>query len=143
MEKVFVTNSAQETRDLGKELSPLFSGVCVAALYGDLGAGKTAFVSGVAEGFSCMQRATSPTYTIVNEYYGKRRICHFDMYRLSGADALFEIGWEDYLSSGALIIVEWSERIEEAIPENAVRIYFEKLSENSRRITVKIADTLA
>ena len=143
MEKVFVTNSARETRDLGKELSALLAGVSVAALYGDLGAGKTAFVSGVAEGFSCMQRATSPTYTIVNEYYGKRRICHFDMYRLSGADALYEIGWEDYLSSGALCIIEWSERIEEAIPENAVRIYFEKLSENSRRITVKIADTLA
>ncbi len=141
MEKVFVTNSAGETRALGKELAGVLEKVSVAALYGGLGAGKTAFVSGVAEGFSCMQKATSPTYTIVNEYYGRRRICHFDMYRLHGADALYEIGWEDYLSSGALCIVEWSENIEEAIPEDAVRIFFERLSENSRRITLKIADT--
>ena len=136
-DRVFETHAAAETARLGRELANELSDVAVVALYGDLGAGKTVFVSGLAEGFGCLQKASSPTYAIVNEYYGRRRICHFDMYRIIDASQLYDIGWEDYLASGALCVIEWSENIEDAIPEDAVRIYFEKTSENGRRIRVK------
>ena len=136
-ETVFETYSAEETAVLGRSLAGQLEDASVVALYGELGAGKTAFVSGLAEGFECLQKACSPTYAIVNEYYGRRRICHFDMYRISDPSQLYDIGWEDYLDSGALCVVEWSENIEDAIPEDAVRVYFEKTSENGRRIKVK------
>ena len=136
-EEIYETSSAEETRELGKRLVSTFGGDTVVAMYGTLGSGKTAFVSGAAEGLLCMQKASSPTYTVVNEYYGTRRICHFDMYRLSDEEQLYDIGWEDYLSSGALCFVEWTENVEKAIPSNAVRIYFEKTGENNRRIRVK------
>jgi len=136
VEKVYQTQSVAETVELGKTLSKEMSAVSVIALYGDLGAGKTAFVSGVAQGLNCLQRASSPTYNIVNEYYGTRRICHFDMYRLSDSSQLYEIGWEEYLDSDALCITEWSENIEDALPQDAWRIYITKTSENGREIKV-------
>ena len=76
------------------------------ALYGDLGAGKTAFIRGIAEGLGLAVRVFSPTFTIVNEYQGQIPLFHFDMYRLGGADELFEIGWEDYLDRGGICAVE-------------------------------------
>ncbi len=83
-------------------------------MYGDLGAGKTAFVRGMARGMGLDCRVSSPTFTIVNEYLGERELIHFDMYRLSSADELFDIGWEDYLSRGAVCAVEWSENVQDA-----------------------------
>lgn len=135
--ETYITNSAEETYALGRKLAQELGDIRVCALYGGLGCGKTAFVSGVAEGLECMQKASSPTYTIVNEYYGKRRVCHFDMYRIADEQSLSDIGWEDYLESGALCIIEWSENIEKALPRDALRIYFEAVSENTRRIKVE------
>ena len=135
-ETVYITNSYEETKALGASLAQEMDGVSVVALFGTLGAGKTAFSAGVAEGFNCIQSASSPTYNIVNEYYGDRRVCHFDMYRISDSDALYEIGWEEYVTSGALCIVEWSENIEDVLPEDCVRIYISKIDENSREIKV-------
>lgn len=79
---------------------------------------------------------SSPTYTIVNEYRGQRKIAHFDMYRILDSDGLYEIGWEDYLDSGALCVVEWSENIEDALPSDTLMIKIEKISDTDRRITV-------
>ena len=135
-ETVYTTKSYEETKALGTTLAKEMDGVNVVALFGNLGAGKTAFTAGVAEGFGCMQSASSPTYNIVNEYYGSRRVCHFDMYRISDSDALYEIGWEEYISSGALCIVEWSENIVDALPSDCWRIHINKLDENSREIKV-------
>ena len=93
------------------------------AFTGDLGAGKTAFVSGMARALGVKDRVTSPTFTIVNELEGGRLpLFHFDMYRLSGADELFHIGWEDYLARGGVCAVEWSENVAEAIEDDAVRV---------------------
>ena len=89
-------------------------------------------------GLSC--RVSSPTFTIVNEYLGERELIHFDMYRLSGADELFEIGWEDYLSRGAVCAVEWSEKVRDAFFGDEVTVTIEKLGENERKITIEGAE---
>ena len=98
----FVTHSPEQTRQLGARLAKALKPGAVVAFTGDLGAGKTAFVSGMAQGLGVRERVTSPTFTIVNEYEGGRLpLFHFDMYRLGSADDLFDIGWEDYLHPAA------------------------------------------
>ena len=98
----FVTHSREETEALGARLADALAEGRVVAFTGDLGAGKTAFVSGMARALGVEERVTSPTFTIVNEYEGGRLpLFHFDMYRLDSADELFHIGWEDYLARGA------------------------------------------
>lgn len=134
---VFITNSEQETERLGAELAEKLPGGTVVAMFGDLGAGKTAFVRGMAKGMGLECRVSSPTFTIVNEYLGERSLIHFDMYRLSSADELFDIGWEDYLSRGAVCAVEWSENVREAFRGDEVTVSIEKLDERRRRITVE------
>ena len=92
-----ITNSEKETEQFGRELAAILPYPSVLCLYGELGAGKTALIRGLAEGLGLTCRVSSPTFTIVNEYQGEKELIHFDMYRLSGPDELFEIGWEDYL----------------------------------------------
>ena len=116
MEHIIHTSSALETEQAGHALAYLLQDVSVLALYGGLGAGKTTLTRGLAAGLGCTLAATSPSYTLVNEYPGPRTVCHFDMYRLSGSGELWDIGWEDYLQSGALCIIEWSERVEDGVP---------------------------
>ena len=103
---VFHSKSEAETEAIGAEFARDLPGGTVVAMYGDLGAGKTAFVRGMARGMGLDCRVSSPTFTIVNEYLGERELIHFDMYRLSSADELFDIGWEDYLARGAVCAVE-------------------------------------
>ena len=133
----YISHSEQDTEDLGARLSKQLPGGAVVAMYGDLGAGKTAFVRGMARGMGLNCRVSSPTFTIVNEYLGERELIHFDMYRLSGADELFDIGWEDYLSRGAVCAVEWSENVEDAFFGDEVRVTIEKLSDTERKITIE------
>ena len=96
------------------------------AYYGDLGAGKTAFTRGLAAGLGIREAVTSPTYTIVNEYLsGRMPLFHFDMYRLSSSEELFDIGWEDYLARGGVCAVEWSENVADALTY-AISITIEK-----------------
>ncbi len=119
----FLTHSREETETLGARLANALTKGAVVAFTGDLGAGKTAFVSGMARALGVEERVTSPTFTIVNEYEGGRLpLFHFDMYRLDSADELFHIGWEDYLARGGVCAVEWSENVEEAIEADAVRV---------------------
>ena len=109
----------------------------VLAMYGDLGAGKTALVRGLARGMGIDARVSSPTFTIVNEYQGARTLIHFDMYRLQSAEELFDIGWEDYIARGAVCAVEWSENVEEAFFGDEWKLTIEKLSDTDRRITIE------
>lgn len=136
----FLTKSESETEALGARLAAVLPNGSVVAMYGDLGAGKTAFVRGMARGMGLTARVSSPTFTIVNEYLGQRELIHFDMYRLSGADELFDIGWEDYLARGAVCAVEWSENVEDAFFGDEVRVRIEKLSTNERKITLEGAE---
>ena len=117
---VYRTESAAQTEALGRELGAKLRPGSVVAFRGGLGMGKTAFTRGLAQGLGCTGRVTSPTFTIVNEYRGNIPLFHFDMYRLEDSDALFDIGWEDYLARGGVCAVEWSERVEDALPEDTV-----------------------
>ena len=111
----YVTDSPEETEEIGRRLSSKLPAGSVVAFTGDLGAGKTAFVRGMAKGLGISERVTSPTFTIVNEYTGGRLpLFHFDLYRLGGSDELFDIGWEDYLRRGGVCAVEWSENVSDA-----------------------------
>ena len=111
----YVTDSPEETEEIGRRLSSKLPEGSVVAFTGDLGAGKTAFVRGMAKGLGISERVTSPTFTIVNEYTGGRLpLFHFDLYRLGGSDELFDIGWEDYLRRGGVCAVEWSENVSDA-----------------------------
>ena len=136
----FITTSESETEALGARLASTLPDGSVVAMYGDLGAGKTAFVRGMARGMGLSARVSSPTFTIVNEYPGPRELIHFDMYRLSGADELFDIGWEDYLARGAVCAVEWSENVEDAFFGDEIRVRIDKLSQTDRKITIEGAE---
>ena len=139
----FVTRSPEETEALGASLAKKLMPGAVIAYEGDLGAGKTAFTRGLARGLGCHDPVTSPTYTIVNEYLsGRIPLFHFDMYRLSCADDLFDIGWEDYLERGGVCAVEWSENVEKAL-EDPIRVSIRKTGENSRAITITGGMSLA
>ncbi len=121
-----ITKSPEQTELLGKKLAELLRPGDVIAYYGDLGAGKTAFTRGLAAGLGIREAVTSPTYTIVNEYLsGRMPLFHFDMYRLSSSEELFDIGWEDYLARGGVCAVEWSENVADALTD-AISITIEK-----------------
>ena len=132
------THSVDETQALGQKLASRLAPGDVIAYFGDLGAGKTAFTRGLAQGLGITDPVTSPTYTIVNEYLsGRIPLFHFDMYRLSSSDELFDIGWEDYLSRGGVCAVEWSENVEDAL-QDAIRVTIEKDADepDTRHITI-------
>lgn len=131
----FVTNSPEETEELGERLGRALSPGDVVAFTGDLGAGKTAFVRGMAQGLGVAGRVTSPTFTIVNEYEGGRLpLFHFDLYRLASSDELFEIGWEDYLRRGGVCAVEWSENAAGALERDTVRVDLRRGAEDGQRV---------
>ncbi len=139
----FITHSPRQTEAVGEALAKQLQPGTTLAYRGDLGAGKTAFTRGLAKGLGTGEPVTSPTYTIVNEYLsGRLPLFHFDMYRLTCAEDLWDIGWEDYLERGGICAVEWSENVAEAM-ENAITVCIEKLDENTRRITIEGGDTLA
>ncbi len=139
----FITRTPEETEKIGEQLGAILSPNTIIAFQGDLGAGKTAFTRGLAKGLGASEPVTSPTYTIVNEYLsGRIPLFHFDMYRLTCSDDLWDIGWEDYLDRRGIYAVEWSENIKDAL-ENPTHVIIEKLDDTTRRITIKGGDTLA
>ena len=132
-----ITKSPEQTELLGKKLAELLRPGDVIAYYGDLGAGKTAFTRGLAAGLGIREAVTSPTYTIVNEYLsGRMPLFHFDMYRLSSSDELFDIGWEDYLARGGVCAVEWSENVADAM-QGAISVRIGRDSDEQRTIIIE------
>ena len=141
----FLTDSPEQTEEVGSIFAKGLKPGDIVAFYGNLGAGKTAFTRGMAKGLGITEPVTSPTYTIVNEYLsGRMPLFHFDMYRLSSSEELFDIGWEDYLARNGVCAVEWSENVEDAL-EGAIRVKISTLGETSREIIIEggngIADT--
>ena len=133
-----ISHSPEETEAAGARLARRLGPGAVVAFTGDLGAGKTAFTRGLARGLGVADRVTSPTFTIVNEHLGGRLpLFHFDMYRLSSADELFDIGWEDYLARGGVCAVEWSENVADALEPGTIRVDIRRgPAENDRLITI-------
>jgi tRNA threonylcarbamoyladenosine biosynthesis protein TsaE len=132
-----ITHNEKETEALGERLAEVLPEGAVVALYGDLGAGKTALVRGLGRGLGVTDTIVSPTFTIVNEHRGRRELFHFDMYRLRSADELFDIGWEDYLARGGVCAVEWSENVRDAFDGSEIRVTIEKLSDTERGIRIE------
>ncbi len=128
-----ISKSVKETETLGKKIASVLKGTEVIAMFGDLGAGKTAFTRGLASGLSFDYGVSSPTFAIVNEYNGKYNIYHFDMYRITSEDDLYSTGYYDYLDNG-IVIIEWSENIEYALDDNAIRITINKTDDENYRI---------
>lgn len=132
----FITHSREETVSLAERFSKTLKKGDVIAFFGDLGAGKTAFVSGISKGLGCSE-AYSPTFAIVNDYGGEIPLVHFDMYRISSWEGLETTGYFDYLDSGCIICIEWSENIINALPEKFIRVEISKLeNEDDRRIVI-------
>lgn len=131
-----MSKSPQETEQIAEKLAQTLSGTEVIAMFGGLGAGKTAFTRGLARGLGIDDGVSSPTFALVNEYEGKFTVYHFDMYRVSTWDDLYSTGFFDYIDNGVMII-EWSENIEEFLPENHITITINHISENEREIIIE------
>ena len=130
----YLSHSPEETEHIGEMLGRRLRPGTVVAYRGRLGMGKTAFTRGLARGLGCAGRVTSPTFTIVNEYDGATPLFHFDMYRLGSSDELFDIGWEDYLTRGGVCAVEWSERVDDAMPADTLWVDIARGTDESDRI---------
>lgn len=130
----FVTKSAAETEELAAQIAKKLMPGTVIAFFGGMGMGKTAFTRGLARGLGLDSHVSSPTFAIVNDYGGNPPLVHFDMYRVTSWEDLYTTGFYDYMDMGAILAVEWSENIENAIPENAVRITIEQGSSDDERI---------
>lgn len=128
-----VSDSVEQTENLGAKIASILSGNEVIAMSGDLGAGKTAFTRGLASGLGFDYGVSSPTFAIVNEYNAKFNIYHFDMYRITSEDDLYSTGFYDYLDNG-VVIIEWSENIEYALDDSAIRICITKGDADNTRI---------
>ena len=135
------TSSVSETEAFAEEFAKELKPGDVLAFFGEMGAGKTAFTRGLAKGLGIKARVSSPTFAIVNDYGGNPPLAHFDMYRIESWDDLYSTGFFDYPDQGYISAVEWSENIENALPENAIRITILKgESENDRVIKIEEAD---
>lgn len=141
-----VTNSPEETEKAGAFLAALMLNEKLppfVALFGDLGVGKTAFVRGFTSAIAPNARVKSPTFALVNEYRGERlSVFHFDMYRIEDEEQLYSIGFYDYTDRHGICLVEWSENIEEFLPESYIKVEIVKdllKGENFRKISAKIA----
>ena len=135
-----LTNSPAETRALGRQLAAVLQPGDVLLLWGDLGAGKSEFARGVAEGLGVTSTVTSPSFTILNVYdEGEIPLYHFDWYRLESAEELYELGMDEYLGGDGIALVEWPARCPDAVPEDCLRIRITAEGENTRRIEAEPA----
>lgn len=138
MQKIYITNSAEETILLGQEFGkslPIGSIIC---FFGDLAGGKTTFIKGLVNGALNypLELINSPTFTYLNIYEGNKTIYHFDLYRLKNKDEFLLMGFDEFLNEANICCIEWSERIEDILPSSTVKINFEHLAENIRKITI-------
>lgn len=134
----YMTHSREETVALGRRLAPTLAPGTLIAFTGGLGAGKTAFCQGLAEGLGCTDPASSPTFAIVNYYRGPRPLAHFDLYRIHGESDLAAAGFYDYLDMGAVVACEWSENCADLLEqEHPIHIDIQRVDDNTRKITIR------
>lgn len=134
--KKIISKSVIETENIAEKISSFLKGDEVIALFGDLGAGKTAFTRGLARGLGFCDGVSSPTFAIINEYNARYPIYHFDMYRIKSEDDLYSTGYYDYLHNG-IVVIEWSENIEEYLEKDCIKISLSYgKEENEREIKI-------
>ena len=127
------TTSAEQTKALGRRVAQALPSGALVALYGDIGAGKTAFVQGMALYLGIKENVTSPTFTLVKEYSS---LCHLDIYRIGDESELFEIGFDEYLDGDRMMAIEWAERIQDCLPEKRVDIKLTRVEQDIRSINI-------
>ena len=132
----FVSKSEKDTEGFAENFAKTLNKGDVIAFLGGLGAGKTAFTRGLARGLKCEDDVSSPTFAIVNEYYGETMLFHFDMYRIASIEELYSIGFFEYLDRGGVCAVEWSENILSALPQNTKYIKINRIDQNEREIII-------
>lgn len=122
------------TEVYGRELAKELKSGSVVAFFGGMGMGKTAMVRGIADGLGLDTEISSPTFALVHDYGGQPPLVHFDMYRVSTWEDLYSTGFFDYLDAGAILVIEWSENIENALPEDAIRLRIQRVDDTTRII---------
>lgn len=147
MQKEYIVDSLKETEELSKKISKLIKcGDCI-LLYGEIGAGKTTFTKFLLENLGVKSIVSSPTFTLLNEYTGKFPIYHFDMYRISSSEELYELGFEDYIDSKnskfvetGLTLIEWPDNVKDILPKDRIEIEILKLGDSARKFIIKNLD---
>ena len=129
---VYYSESAEQTQSLGEQFASGLKKGAVVLLKGEMGAGKTVFVKGVAKALGITERITSPTYAYMNDYDGV--LYHYDCYRLSSGEDAEGLGLTDYFYADGICVIEWSENIKDVLPKNCIEVKIEKIGENRRRI---------
>lgn len=133
--KKFVTKSAGETAEVAAALGAKISSGAVIAFTGDLGAGKTTFIKGLAKALGYSGEVSSPTFAIVHEYIGGRLpLYHFDMYRVESWESLYSTGFFEYMETDAVLAVEWSENIENALPDDLITVDITRGEDDNERV---------
>lgn len=130
----YISNSAEETEKIGEQFASSLNKGAVILLEGELGAGKTVFVKGMARALGITARITSPTYAYMNDYDGI--LYHYDCYRLSSGEDAEGLGLTDYFYADGICVIEWAENIADVLPENAVVVKIFKIDDNKRRIEI-------
>ena len=120
-----ISDSPEFTFEFGKKLASALKPKDIIAIYGNLGAGKTCLVQGICAGLNVSEYVNSPSFTIINEYEGNFPIYHFDFYRLSSEDELYDLDLEDYFYGEGICLIEWPELAEKLLPENTKKIYID------------------
>ncbi len=134
--EIFISKSEAETIERGKEFAKQLQPGSLVALYGDLGAGKTQFVKGICRTFEVAETVNSPTFTIVNEYHGTMPVFHIDLYRMKNIEEIFGIGFDEYLDSGGICLVEWAEKLDGIIPESRYEVKMSVVDDSTREISI-------
>lgn len=129
---VYYTENAEQTQSLGEQFASVLKKGSVVLLKGEMGAGKTVFVKGIAKALGITERITSPTYAYMNDYDGI--LYHYDCYRLSSGEDAEGLGLTDYFYADGICVIEWSENIKDVLPKNCIEVKIEKTGENQRRI---------
>lgn len=128
-----VTKTPEETKEIGERIGKLLEAGSVVCLNGDLGAGKTTLTQSIAKGLDVDDYVTSPTFTLIKEYEGRYHVNHFDVYRIEDIDEMYDIGYEEYIYSEDVTIIEWASIIEEILPKERIDINIKKLEKNNER----------
>ena len=133
---VYRTKTVEDTINFGQALGCLLNAGDVLALQGSLAAGKTQLTKGIAQGLGISEAVTSPTFTIISEYYGRLHLYHMDVYRLSSPEDFLDLGVEDMLYGQGVCIIEWSEKIMSELPARTILIHIKTEEDTSRTITI-------
>ena len=135
--KSTVTTNTEETQKLGESFSKYLKPGNIVALIGNLAAGKPSFVKGVLKGLDYKYEVTSPTFTLINEYYAKSKVIHVDFFREENIIRWNELGFQDMINSDSIILIEWADLIPDLLPNIDYKLYFEHNGENKRKIRLK------